>query len=351
MPVRLAVPAIAACALAVLPAPGAAAPHRCLASGPAIQCRGADLHGTDLRGRDLRGADLRGADLRRANLSGARLQGARLDGALLRGARIHGSNLHDASLRRADLRGALIGTRRVPGSGTAEQQAATPCPVGRCVGTNLSGANLAGVNLAGARLFLVNLSRANLTSAFIAGTSFVRTNLGGANLSGASTVGPDLVDGVTQIAVGASLQQGSVTGADFTDANLTALSLWRIDLSAATVSGAYTQATWVLQAAENYGGVTGLAWPSLSCAYPAVPYGAPAPDVTAQPCTVTLPNGGSVRFGLVDGVGLAAQIAIPAVPPSWYPVNRFTPRHTTTVSVDIPYGWGVSLFGTPAGSP
>lgn len=378
-PRSAAVAAVCASLVAVT-AHAAPTPHPCLTPGPGDACRGADLRGADLRGHDLRYADLRGA-----RLSGARLTAARLDRARLRGAVIHGAAMRGASLRGADLRRARIGilhkTTRATRSANAIDPCATSCAFTDLSGADLSGATLSGThmqsvdlgranlsganlggarisssdftsadlsgsNIGGARIFLSDFTSADLSAAVIAGTGLFTSNLTDASLRGATTVGPVSTGGVPQILVGVAIDGSTVTRTDFTGANLTDLSTSRTDMAPAILTGAFEQPTWVLRGAVDYGGVTGLSWPSISCALPPRPYGsAPVDIATLDPtCATPLPGGGSVTFGVGTGRP-AATVSVNALPPGAV-VGPGQSRPTTSVVISVPWGIGTFLFGT-----
>jgi uncharacterized protein YjbI with pentapeptide repeats len=212
--------------------------------GPDAILDGANLAGVDLSGIDLTATAFKNADLADANLTGDTLQNGDLTDANLTGA-----NLSEVSLEGVTVTGANFTQATLYGvsSPDVEGQPATLPANWSMISSYLyptseylfgPGADLAGAELVGFRIDGVDLAGANLSQMYlgafvsITGSDFTDANLRSVYAEGADLAGDNLT--------GATAQK-----ADFTDANLGGANFTRADLDGATITGAtVTGATW-----------------------------------------------------------------------------------------------------------
>ncbi len=244
------------------------------------------------------------------------------------------------------LAGARIGSAARPGRTTTAQRATAICvpgPGGWCPYPQMAGADLTDADMAGVRVFGANLTGANLQGATLAGAFFQTSNLAGADLSETTATGPLPVTGGVRMLVGAAFIRTTLAGTDFTNANLTGVTFLSSNTGTATMTGAFTQATWSLDGVNDFHGAT---WPAASCSYAPTPYGT-TPPIPDAPCTAPLAGGGTVTFG-PSSLGWIATLQWPTPVPSWW--RRPGGPGPTSISVMTPLGpsgLGVAMTGGP----
>ncbi len=268
--------------------------------GPGLDLSTADLSGTDLSGLDLSGIDLSGANLTGANLSGSTLTFANLIGANLTGADLSNTTFVNADLTDADASGAdftnallntvIVTNTNFTGAILIGVQAAalggTPAalPTGYVIRQNvllgpgvdlsnldLTSGNLTGLDLTGASLVGTQLQNANLTASVLLGvrspvapfvnfppfasapvlppgyqfTSGFHLVGPGVDLSNTDVSGVAIPTGLDLTGAnftnadlsGSLFDQTNLTGADLTNANLNGTGLQGVNLSGADLTG------------------------------------------------------------------------------------------------------------------
>ncbi len=188
-----------------------------------------DLSGVVLTACDLSKADLTGAKLIKAKLDSARLCHANLfcadmrlatlcktdlAGADLRGVSLRGADLTDAYLPKVDVRPAMLARYDSHGNFQPHEIEEVPAQMSNLIArrANLSGAKLDRSLLCQADFTDANMSNVSLSGADLRKSTFVGANLTGATLTGAKLAGAVLT--------GAQLDGAVLRGADFLGADL-----------------------------------------------------------------------------------------------------------------------------------
>ena len=217
-------------------------------------CRGGDLANVVLDGASLAGADLTNANFSQASLVRSNLAGCTLTTAVFTAATLAGVGLTGATLDRADMTGAILGPPSWGAPVSATGLILTQCKaVGAVLGGQASPLDCTQATLSGGDFSGANLRGLILRKAAAGGASLAGTDLTGAILDGA--------DLSNVFAAGAILRQASLKNLRGPNAVFVGADLSNADLSQAALGAK----TYLFQIASSFAdGLGENAYPSTA---------------------------------------------------------------------------------------